>query len=65
MLTREDYLMISEQRRQGVFIKDIAAELGVHPRTVRRALWAGRPGIDSAQSLQTLGAAGKPTSSRS
>jgi len=41
MLTREDYLMISERRRQGVFLKDIAAELGVHPRTVRRALKRG------------------------
>jgi len=41
MLTREDYLMISERRREGVFIKDIATELGVHPRTVRRALKRG------------------------
>ncbi len=41
MLTREDYLMISERRRQGVFLKDIAAELGVHPRTVPRALQRG------------------------
>lgn len=41
MLTREDYLMISERRSEGVFIKDIAAELGVHPKTVRRALKRG------------------------
>jgi transposase len=41
MLTREDYLMISERHRQGVYLKDIAAELGVHPRTVRRALQRG------------------------
>jgi len=41
MLTREDYLMISERQREGVYIKDIAAELGVHPRTVRRALKRG------------------------
>ena len=41
MLTREDYLMISERRREGFFIKDIAAELGVHPKTVRRALKRG------------------------
>ena len=41
MLTREDYLMISERHRQGVYLKDIAAELGLHPRTVRRALKRG------------------------
>lgn len=41
MLTREDYLMITERRRQGAYIKDIAHELGVHPRTVRRALKRG------------------------
>ena len=41
MMTREDYLMITERRRQGVYIKDIAAELGIHPKTVRRALQRG------------------------
>lgn len=41
MLTREDYLMIDEKRRQGAYIKDIAQDLGVHPRTVRRALKRG------------------------
>ena len=41
MLTREDYLMISERQREGVYLKDIAAELGVHPRTVRCALKRG------------------------
>lgn len=41
MLRREEYLMIREMRRQGMFIKDIAAEVGVHPRTVRRALQRG------------------------
>jgi transposase len=38
MLSREDYLMILEKRKQGVYLKDIADELGVHPKTVRRAL---------------------------
>ena len=33
--------MIEERVRQGVYIKDIAAELGVHPRTVSRALRRG------------------------
>jgi len=41
MLKREDYLMIQEKLSKGVYIRDIAAELGVHPRTVRRALKRG------------------------
>lgn len=41
MLRREDYLMIEDQHRQGRYQIDIAAELGVHPRTVRRALARG------------------------
>ena len=38
MLKRGDFLMIAEAVKQGKYLKDIAAELGVHPRTVRRAL---------------------------
>ena len=41
MLRREDYLMIEIRRREGVLVKDIAAELGVHPKTVSRALKRG------------------------
>ena len=41
MLSKEDYLMIEAQRRRGVYVKDIAEELGVHPRTVRRAMQRG------------------------
>ena len=33
--------MIQERLRQGVYVKDIAAELGVHPRTVSRARQRG------------------------
>jgi Homeodomain-like domain-containing protein len=33
--------MIQERIRQGVYVKDVAAELGVHPRTVSRALKRG------------------------
>ena len=43
MLTQEDYWMIQERLKQGVYQKDIAAELGVHPKTVRRALARGGP----------------------
>jgi transposase len=42
MLSKEDYLMIQAQVERGVYRKDIAAELGVHPRTIRRALKRGR-----------------------
>jgi len=41
MLKLEDYLMIKTLKRRGVYQKDIAAELGVHPRTVSRALKRG------------------------
>lgn len=34
---------IQAQRASGVYLKDIAAERGVHPRTVRRALDRGGP----------------------
>ncbi len=33
--------MITEQRTRGAYIKDIAADLGVHPKTVSRALARG------------------------
>lgn len=41
MLKQEDFLMIRHKAQQGAYLKDIAAELDVHPRTVRRALQRG------------------------
>jgi transposase len=41
MLKREDYLMIQDKHAKGAYLKDIAAELGVHPKTVSRALARG------------------------
>lgn len=41
MLKREDYLMIAERRAEGAFVKDIAREQGVHPKTISRALKRG------------------------
>lgn len=38
MLRKEDFAVIKSLNQHGVFIKDIAAELGVHPKTVSRAL---------------------------
>ncbi len=38
MLRKEDKAVIKSLRRRGVFLKDIATELGVHPKTVSRVL---------------------------
>lgn len=41
MLSQEDYMVIKALKARGVYTVDIAAELGVHPRTVSRALKRG------------------------
>jgi transposase len=41
MLKREDFMIIKTQAEQGVYQQDIAADLGVHPKTVSRALKRG------------------------
>jgi len=41
MLRKEDWMVIQAQVECGVYQKDLAAALGVHPRTVRRALERG------------------------
>lgn len=41
MIKKEDFVMIKILNYQGAYIKDIAAELGVHPKTVSRALKRG------------------------
>lgn len=38
MLSKGDWMSIKAQKERGVYQKDIARELGVHPRTIRRAL---------------------------
>lgn len=38
MLSKEDFAVIKALAKRGVYQKDIAAELGVHPKTVSRAL---------------------------
>jgi transposase len=38
MLRKEDFILIKSLHQRGVYQKDIAEELGVHPRTVSRAL---------------------------
>jgi len=41
MISKEDYAVIQALSKRGVYIKDIAAELDIHPKTVRRALSRG------------------------
>ena len=38
MLRKEDYAVIKALKKRGVYHSDIAAELGIHPKTVSRAL---------------------------
>jgi transposase len=41
MLTQEDFRVIKARTKRGVYQKDIAVELGVHPKTISRALKRG------------------------
>lgn len=41
MLNKEDFAVIKALNQHGVYLTDIAAELGVHPKTVSRALKRG------------------------
>ena len=42
MLSKEDFAVIKALNGLGVYQKDIAAHLGVHPKTVQRALQRDR-----------------------
>jgi transposase len=41
VISKEDYAVMKSLDQRGIYLKDIAAELGVHPRTVKRALARG------------------------
>lgn len=41
MLSKEDFMVIKTLSRRGVYQKDIAEELGVHPKTISRVLKRG------------------------
>lgn len=41
MLRKEDFAVIKALHKRGVYQKDIAVELGVHPKTVSRAIARG------------------------
>ena len=41
MLRKEDFVEIQALAKAGVYQRDIAAQLGVHPKTISRALARG------------------------
>jgi transposase len=41
MLRKEDFMVIQALAQQGIYLSDIAKQVGMHPRTVRRALDRG------------------------
>ncbi|MHB1055755.1 MAG: hypothetical protein ACYC6B_09910 [Thermoleophilia bacterium] len=47
MLTKEDYMHIEDQLKHGVYQKDVAFELGVHPKTIRRSLKRGAAPVNA------------------
>lgn len=44
MLSKEDFAVMKALTKRGIYLKDIAVELGVHPKTVSRALRRGGAG---------------------
>jgi transposase len=42
MLSKEDFAVIKALKERGVYQKDIAEQLGIHPKTVSRALKSGK-----------------------
>jgi transposase len=55
MIRKEDFAVIKSLAQRGVFQKDIALELGVHPRTVSRALKRkGAPEREREKSVSKL-----------
>ena len=56
MLRKEDFVEIQALAKAGVLQRDIAAQLGVHPKTVSRALARGSaPAGKRARGLVNLG----------
>src|SRR5688572_815559 len=53
MLSKEDYAVIKALKQRGVYVKDIAAELGIHPKTVSRALKRGSAPKRPAQARES------------
>jgi transposase len=54
VLKKEDFIVIQALVKRGMFLCDIAPELGVHPKTVRRALERGGPPARHRRSQASL-----------
>ena len=54
MLGKEDFMVIQALVRRGVYVCDIARQLGVHPRTVSRALARGGAPLPTRQKRTSL-----------
>jgi transposase len=65
MLRKEDFMTIKSLHEGGVYQKDIALQLGVHPRTVGRALMRGRAPVPGRKRRGSKLDPCKPTVDRS
>jgi transposase len=54
MLRQEDLLMIQALVARGVYLRDIAQQLGVHPKTVRRAVKRGSAPVSGRKRRRRL-----------
>ena len=54
MLGKEDFMVIQALVRRGVYVCDIARQLGVHPKTVSRALARGGAPAPARQKRTSL-----------
>jgi transposase len=54
VLGKEDFMVIQALVRRGVYVCDIARQLGVHPKTVSRALTRGDAPIAARQKRTSL-----------
>ena len=57
MLAKEDFMVIQALTKRGVYQRDIAETLGVHPKTVQRALKRSGASPDSRPRVVRLNAA--------
>lgn len=53
MLSKEDFMKIKALSERGVYQKDIAEQLGVHPKTVSRALKRGNAPVREAKQRES------------
>jgi predicted transcriptional regulator len=54
MLRKEDFAVIKALKKRDVYVKDVAPELGVQPKTVSRALRGGSASPAGRRSISKL-----------